>query len=163
VFLECFRKGGALEAVTTGRVPQFRAFLYGIVRNVARRFESKSQPVGIPLPELEARDASLSQLFDRNWAESIMIEAASLQRLRAAESGEEAIRRVELLRMRFEQNLPIREIAERWNVEPARVHHAYAQARQEFRDALKATVAFHQPGSPAELEREVSELLKALF
>jgi len=162
VFVECFRQGGALEAVAGGRVPQFRAFLYGIVRNVARRFESKSKPAGDPLPDLEARDASLSQLFDRRWAESIMIEAAQLQKSRAAEVGPEAVRRVELLRMRFEENLPIRSIAERWNVEPARLHHAFALARQEFRSALLTVASFHQPGSPADLEQEVAELLKAL-
>src|SRR5262245_32393833 len=53
VFVECFRAGGALEAVEAGRVPQFRAFLFGIVRNVARRFESRSQPAGGSLPEVE--------------------------------------------------------------------------------------------------------------
>src|SRR5947207_12417709 len=41
VFVECFRRGGALEAVGAGRVPDFRAFLYGVIRNVARRFESR--------------------------------------------------------------------------------------------------------------------------
>ena len=41
VFVECFRQGGVLDAATAGRVPSFRAFLYGVVRNVARRFESR--------------------------------------------------------------------------------------------------------------------------
>jgi RNA polymerase sigma-70 factor (ECF subfamily) len=41
VFVECFREGGALEAAGAGRVPSFRAFLYGVIRNVARRFESR--------------------------------------------------------------------------------------------------------------------------
>jgi RNA polymerase sigma-70 factor (ECF subfamily) len=40
VFVECFRQGGALEAAGADRVPSFRAFLYGVIRNVARRFES---------------------------------------------------------------------------------------------------------------------------
>jgi RNA polymerase sigma-70 factor (ECF subfamily) len=41
VFVECFRSGGALEAAGAGRVPSFRAFLYGVIRNVARRFECR--------------------------------------------------------------------------------------------------------------------------
>src|SRR5204863_5326677 len=41
VFVECFRAGGALEAAGAGQVDSFRAFLYGVVRNVARRFESR--------------------------------------------------------------------------------------------------------------------------
>src|SRR6516162_9529533 len=63
VFVECFREGGVLEAVGAGRVPGFRPFLYGVVRNVARRFESRP---GIPsgsLPEVAADEVSQSQLF----------------------------------------------------------------------------------------------------
>jgi hypothetical protein len=92
----------------------------------------------------------------------IMAEAARLQRQRATEGGPEAVQRVELLRLRFEENLPIGASAERWGTEAARLHHAYALARQEVRAALLEVVAFHQPGSPAELEQEAASLLKAL-
>src|SRR5262249_23588603 len=64
VFVECFRQGGALETAGAGRVPGFRAFLYGVVRNVARRFESRPRRPAGPLPEIAANEASLSQLFD---------------------------------------------------------------------------------------------------
>ena len=84
-------------------------------------------------------------------------------RRRAAEAGPEAVRRVELLRLRFEANLPIRAIAELWGIDAARLHHAYALARQEFRAALLAVVAFHQPGTPVEIEQEAAWLLKATF
>jgi DNA-directed RNA polymerase specialized sigma24 family protein len=162
VFVECFRQGGALEAAGAGRVPHFRAFLYGVVRNVARRFESRPVRAAGPLPEIVADDETQSQLFDRTWAQAVMAEAAQLQRRRAAEGGPEAVRRVELLQLRFEENLPIRTIAERWGVDAAKLHHAYALARQEFRAALLAVVAFHNPGSPAEIEQEAASLLKAL-
>ena len=52
VFVECFRQGGALEAAGAGRVPSFRAFLYGVVRNVARRFESRPVRAAAPPPEI---------------------------------------------------------------------------------------------------------------
>ena|SRR5947209_3160503 len=162
VFVECFRQGGALEAAGAGRVPHFRAFLYGVVRNVARRFESRPVRATGPLPEIVTDDETQSQLFDRTWAQAVMAEAARLQRLRAAEGGPEAVRRVELLQLRFEENLPIRTIAERWGVDAAKLHHAYALARQEFRAALLAVVAFHNPSSPAEIEQEAASLLKAL-
>jgi hypothetical protein len=42
-FVECFRRGGALEVEGAGRVPGFRAFLIGVTRNVARRFESRPE------------------------------------------------------------------------------------------------------------------------
>jgi RNA polymerase sigma factor (sigma-70 family) len=163
VFVECFRRGGALEAVGAGRVPSFRAFLYGVVRNVARRFEAPpAHPAG-PLPdEIGADEDSQSRLFDRAWAQAIMAEAARLQAQRAAQSGPEAVRRVELLRARFEENLPIRAIAERWGVDAATLHRAYALARKEFRAALLEVVAFHSPGGPEALEQEAADLLKAL-
>jgi DNA-directed RNA polymerase specialized sigma24 family protein len=162
VFVECFRQGGALEAAGAGRVPSFRAFLYGVVRNVARRFESRPVRAAAPLPEIQANEEGLSRLFERTWAQAIMTEAAQLQQRRASEGGPEAVQRVELLRLRFEEGLPIRTIAERWGVPAAGLHHAYALARQEFKADLLEVVAFHQPGSPAEVEQEAASLLKAL-
>jgi len=162
VFIQCFREGGAVEAAGVGRVPSFRAFLYGVIRNVARQFESRHVRATGPLPEFATDEASQSQLFDRAWAQAIMGEAAQLQRTRAEERGGEAVQRVELLRLRFEENLPIRAIAERWGVDPAPLHHAYALARKEFKAALLDVVAFHQPGSAVELEQEAASLLKAL-
>jgi len=162
VFVECFRQGGALEAVDAGRVPSFRAFLYGVSRNIARRFESR-QPNPSPLPdEIDANEESQSRLFERAWAQAIMGEAAKLQRKLATARGPEGVRRVELLRLRFEENLPIRTIAQQWGVDPAELHHAYATARKEFRAALLQVIAFHSPGSPEQLEHEATNLLKAL-
>jgi RNA polymerase sigma-70 factor (ECF subfamily) len=162
IFVECFRQGGALEAAGDGRVPSFRAFLYGVARNVARRFESQPRRPAGPLPKIAANEAGLSRLFERTWAQGIMTEAARLQRRRASERGPEAVRRVELLRLRFEEGLPIRTIAKRWGVPSAGLHHAYALARQEFKAALLEVVAFHHPGSPAEVEQEAASLLAAL-
>ena len=124
VFVECFRQGGVLDAVGADRVPSFRAFLYGVVRNVARRLENCPAPTASPLPEIEADKTSLSRLFERAWARAIMTEAAQLQRRRATKRGPEAVQRVELLRLRFEENLPIRTIAERWGVAAAGLHHS---------------------------------------
>jgi RNA polymerase sigma-70 factor (ECF subfamily) len=162
VFVECFRQGGALEAAGAGRVTGFRAFLYGVVRNVARRFEARPVRDAGPLPDVAADEVTLSRFFERAWAKAIMAEAAALQRRRAGDLGESALRRVELLRLRFEESLPIRAIAERWGVPAERLHHDYAVARKEFREALLEVVAFHHPGSAAEVETEAAGLLKAL-
>ncbi len=72
VFVECFRRGGALEAAGAGRVPGFRAFLYGVIRNVARRFESRPVRAAGTTPEIPADESSQSRLFDRTWARAIM-------------------------------------------------------------------------------------------
>jgi RNA polymerase sigma-70 factor (ECF subfamily) len=103
-----------LDAAGAGRVPGFRAFLYGVIRNVARRFETRPMRPAGPLREIAADETGLSRLFERSWAQAIMAEAAQLQQRQAGERGPEAVRRVELLRLRFEDNLPIRTIAERW-------------------------------------------------
>jgi RNA polymerase sigma-70 factor (ECF subfamily) len=162
VFVECFRHGGALEAAGAGRVPNFRAFLYGVVRNVARRFESRPARAARPFTDIAANEESLSQLFERTWAQAIMTETAQLQQRRARARGPEAVQRLELLRLRFEENLPIRTIAQRWGVPAAKLHHAYALARQEFKAALLDVVAFHHPGSPVDVEQEAASLVKAL-
>ena len=83
-----------------------------------------------------------------------MAEAGRLQRDRATERGLDAIQRVELLRLRFEENLPIRDIAVRWDTDPAIVHKSYAIARKEFRSALLEVVAFHHPGSRLSWKRK---------
>jgi len=138
----------------------------GVVRNVARQYETRRarRREQMPPSELEvaARDATLSRVFDRAWAREIMRHAAERQAERAAVKGEEALRRVELLRLRFHDGLPIRDIACRWNADPARLHHEYAQARQEFRAALLEVVTFHRPGNATEAEAEVGELLRNL-
>jgi hypothetical protein len=162
VFVECFLQGGVLDTAGSGRVPGFRAFLYGVIRNVSRRFESRPVCAADPLPEFATDAASQSRLFDRTWAQAIMAEAGRLQRGQAEERGAEAVQRVELLRLRFEENLPIREIAVLWATDPSIVHKSYALARKEFRSALLEVVAFHHPGSALELEEEAASLLKAL-
>jgi RNA polymerase sigma-70 factor (ECF subfamily) len=164
VFVECFRHGGALARIEPGR--GFRPFLYGIVRNVARRVETdRPREVHADLADLDRLpddDESQSRAFDRAWARGLLREAAALQEQHARQAGSEALRRVELLRLRFHDGLPIREVAGRWNVEPAVLHREYARARQEFRAALVEVIAFHHPGPSDEIEHECVGLLALL-
>ena len=65
VFVECFRQGGVLDAAKSSRVPNFRAFLCGVIRNVARRFESwPAHSAALP-SDLVANGACQSRLFER--------------------------------------------------------------------------------------------------
>lgn len=162
VFLDCFRDGGALERAEPGRPGGFRAFLYGVVRNVALRAERERAKGGLPLDSsFDAPDAqrTLSDAFDRAWAQALLRQAARLMEERARAAGPDARRRVEILRLRFREDLPIREIARLWNADAARLHHEYATAREEFRAALRDVVAEHQPGPPGEAEREAERLI----
>lgn len=51
-----------VRAAADGRVPSFRAFLYSVVRNVARRFESRPVRLADPLPDVAANEDSLSRV-----------------------------------------------------------------------------------------------------
>lgn len=165
VFIDCFRDRGALERFERERPGGFRGFLYGVTRIVALRFERSAArrraPVApdLEFDTLEADDPTLSKVFDRAWATSLLREARRLQAERAEEGGEEAKRRVELLRLRVVEGLPIREIARSWNLDADRLHKQYARARQEFRDALFDVVSIHHPGPPGEINRQCAELI----
>lgn len=87
-----------------------------------------------------------------------MHEAARRQRERSESLGDGALRRVELLEMRFEQDLPIREIARQWDMDPSALHREYAKARQEFKTVLLEILAFYHPHSTARMDQEISYL-----
>ena len=169
VFFDCFKHGGALGRLDQGRRVAFRTFLYGVVRNVALRYEERGakqrerQPPSTFDPEGVPEDGDrLSRAFDRAWARGLIARAAERQRASAHAKGEEAQRRVDLLRLRFSDGLPIREIAKQWGEDPARLHHEYARAREEFKDALREEVAYHDPGGARAVDQEVGELLALL-
>lgn len=166
VFLDCFKDGGALLRADPSRPGGFRAFLFGIARNAARHVEtrrarSREQQRGssFDMPD-DAPDHAA--VFDRAWALSLVQQAGARHAEAAASDGDRGRRRVELLRLRFQDDLPIREIAKLWNEAPALLHREYARAREEFKRALLDVVAEHQPGSPGEARREAVRLLGLL-
>jgi RNA polymerase sigma factor (sigma-70 family) len=167
VFLECFRSGGALARLSRHGSGAFRTFLYAVVRNVALRHEDRiragrqvafAEAGGVPEPP--AGDATPSVAFDRAWARTVLARARDRQR-RAAHQ-EDARRRVELLDLRFGDGLGIKEIAERWEMEPERVHTMYRRARAEFKLALFDELAFHGHADVSAVEGEAMRLLSLL-
>ncbi len=169
VFMECFREGGALGKADPGRPGGFRAFLFGVTRNVASRVEqrkARKREVAIDTAfgdaHADADSGDLAVVFDRAWAQSIMRQAWDLQEHTFAASDPGAAKRARLLRLRFEDGLPIREIAARWNEDAARLHQEYATARREFKRALRDVVSFHLPGASADVDTECARLLEAL-
>ena len=166
VFVACFAPAGVLARADPGRPGGFRSYLYGVVRNLARRVEagegSGRERAAADLDELPADDPSLARAFDRAWARALMREAARRQADQARGRGPAAVRRVELLRLRFHDGQPIREVARLWREDPAKLHHEYAAARQEFLAALREVVAFHHPGRPADVDRACAELIHLL-
>jgi RNA polymerase sigma-70 factor (ECF subfamily) len=167
IFVECFKRGGVLDRADRDRPGGFRPFLYGVVRHVALRVETakvreRQPPSDVDLEQIAGPDAALSRVFDRAWAKALLREVVDQQTEHARRAGEAAVQRVELLRLRFHEGLPIREIARRWGVAAAALHHEYARARQEFKAALLEVVAFHHPETTAEVERACAEFLTLL-
>ncbi len=169
VFIESFRDGGVLTRVDQDSPGGFRAFFYGVVRNVARRAEARHMrrrdqqpPTGFFNESPDGTEPRLSRIFDREWATTMMREAAALQRDNAEQKGPDAQRRLELLRLRFYEGRPIREIARLWDADPTDLHREYARARKEFRQALNEVVAYHLPGTAEAVERECAHLLELL-
>ena len=125
VFIACLREGGVLEGANPEHPSGFRALLFSVTRNIALRAEGNRgrrarQDPGSPV-ELDRTpndDPSLSRIFDREYARAIMVEARLEMGRRAAAEGPWAVRRVELLRLRFVEDQPIRAIAKLWQEDP---------------------------------------------
>ncbi len=163
VFVECYKEGGVLDRVSQAHPLGFRAFLFGVARNIARRFESgRPRPQALPADMCTADEDRWSVVFDRSWATTVMRQAAERLAERAAKVDDRAQRRVELLRLRFQEDLPIRDIAERWDLDPVHLHREYARARREFKEALSEVMEFHAPGPAADIEAECVRLLALL-
>ncbi len=169
VFLECFRVGGVLARADSNQPGGFRAFLYGVIRIVALRAESRlSRNAGrspastVDFAAIPSDEMTLSRLFDREWATAQVRAAAELHQERARMQGDEALRRVEILRLRFSEGLPIRDIARRWGIDAETLHRAQTRARREFKQALIDVVRFQHPTSGEEIQRECEEILAVL-
>jgi len=166
VFVACFKQGGALEGVEASPDRGFRSFLFGVVRNVARHMERTrgrrdARLQGEVDSELPGADPSLSRVYDRAYASALMREAAERMSDRARAGGGDQ-RSVDLLELRFQQGLPIREIARLWNADPGELHLAYARAAREFRRALGEVVGLSERCAPEHIDRECERLLALL-
>ncbi|MEM8885029.1 MAG: sigma-70 family RNA polymerase sigma factor [Planctomycetota bacterium] len=163
--LDCLRPGGAMERYDPAGAARLRSYLYSVVRYTALRLEKRERrdarkPIDGVAESVPAREARLSRVFDRAWANLVLQRAARRMR-EDARGDEEAVRRWELLQLRFGEDLPIRDIATRWDVPAEKLHRAYARARKEFEAALRAELAEECPGiPPGELGRECEALLE---
>ncbi len=169
IFVDCFRAGGVLERAEVDKPGGFRSFLYGVIRIAALRAEkgrthrdARASPTSVDLAGIAADETTMSRMFDREWARAQVRSAMRLQEQRAKRDGPEALRRVELLRIRFVDGKPIREIAEMWGVDPAQLHRDQTRGRREFKKALFDVIRAQSPGSDELVVLECEELLARL-
>ena len=94
----------------------------------------------------EAREEELGRGLDREWARLLMRDAAEHHARTALARGAAARRGVEVLRLRFQEGLAIRDIAARWNEDPAAVHRRYREAREGVSAVVAADRGVPQPG-----------------
>jgi RNA polymerase sigma-70 factor (ECF subfamily) len=169
LFVECLKPDGVLARADRS-VPQgFRALLGAVARNVALRFEARAARVsrasGSPsaISEVQADATSLAEALDRRWAIDLVREAAALHDHLARGGGDSARLRVELLRLRFGEDLSIATIAERLGRDQAFLHHQYAKARRDFLRCLHAVLEARYPGDDRRTARERSRQLIELL
>lgn len=167
VFLACFKADGALvraQAATKG----FRAFLFGVTRNVALQLERaqarrvrRTRSAELSFDVADAAP-SPAERFDQEYARTIVHEAIQTMHRRARLQGDAAMRRVELLRARFEDGRPVRDIAVEWRTDATRLHLESAKAAREFRSALREVVGIAEKCAPARVDAECERLLELL-
>jgi RNA polymerase sigma factor (sigma-70 family) len=169
VLLQCIRPRGALESVDPAYPSGFRAFLYGVTRNVAamaertrvRHRETQADSTGV-FRDI-ADEASLSGVFDRGWAELVVREARALLERRARLTGGRAALRAKALELRYQESLPPRDIAPRLGLDVKQVYKLLELGQLDFQEALLDVMALHVPAAgKAELERRCAELFTLL-
>ena len=70
--------------------------------------------------------------------------------------------RVKILRLRFEHQLPIRDIAERLALTPEHAHKEYARARKSFRTVLEDVINAHCSVDEGDIREHCREVLQLL-
>jgi hypothetical protein len=168
-FVESLKPGGALDSADPQR-GDFRSLLYGVVRNIARRFEeraakanARSSGQSVFLDDLPHQAAALSRVFDRAWARSLLREAVLHHQQESEQGGTDARRRFRVMRMRHDDGLAIREIAMALDVpDVAIIHNDYRQARRAFASHLRQVVGRHTGTEGAAVDRECRRLTELL-
>jgi RNA polymerase sigma factor (sigma-70 family) len=170
VLMECIKEGGPLAAACPDRPGGFRAFLRGVVRNLAKRAErdraradARCEDKPEDLGQVPESSDTPSRHEDREWARALMREAGEVHADQARQAGPDAERRLELLRLRFFDGLAYDEIAGRLQTDVEDLYRDYQKARGEFKAALVKTVRCHYPGMTAgEVKQKCADLLGML-
>lgn len=125
---------------------------------MARSFHRR-EAAAPELDQVPADADGLSTAFDRAWAQAVLQQAAHEHRAAAQLAGDDAVQRQEILRLRHDESLPVREIAARIGVDDVdSVHNDYRRARREFSRHLKKVLQAHTGSQGSELEAQLRRL-----
>lgn len=157
VFVQLFKPNGALQRVDASRPGGFRSYLYGVTAKVAAnqerllaRQQRNRQDVHSDMDHLQSPDAACSKAFDRAWAELIVREAYEAM-LGDRGAGATAALRMKVLKLRYQEGLPPREIAERLGFADVReVYQMLDVSKAHYARALREVVSRYHPSSSAD-------------
>jgi RNA polymerase sigma factor (sigma-70 family) len=160
VFVECMKREGALTRADAGRGP-FQYFLRGVAHNVAMR--AVAGPVHHLSADTEAmdmlvaEDLTASRVFDREYAQAILLRARALM----AQSSDERLG--EILRLRSEEGLSLGEVAARLNMTAQMVRNLNEKARAAFERTLLQVLESDDPSATrGEVVARAKDLIRLL-
>ena len=168
VFLACFQPEGVLERADPQQPGGFRAFLYGVARNVARRVETRRSRrreqtlAEDELVALPADEESLSRVFDRAWA-TVLLEQV-IVRLRdehGSEGKRDLYEKLKPFLMVGKSEIPYARAATDLNMSEGAVRVAVHRLRKRYRELLREEIA-QTLATPAQAAEEMQALFSAL-
>lgn len=172
VFVQFLRPGNLLDdgLKRLDSFVSFRAYLRGLVRNVARmterreyrRLEVQSPSSPFDPDALEAGETRCSVAFDRAWAKGVIAETIVVVSGREPGADPDVQRRYELVRLRFRDGLSVQEIADREGTSRFVIYRELEKAGQEFRDAMTEVLRKQAAGSDADIESQRRRILEML-
>jgi hypothetical protein len=155
VFDECFKHGEDLKDTVSDHDADFRRFLYKMAGLVSARAETKKSE------RFDGDESTLADAFDRAWARVLMRQAAT-QHAQNVKDDPAAVRRLELLRLRYYGGMQLDSIANIWHAERDDIEDQYQTARSEFETALMEVASYHMPRPKQEVADECERLLSIL-
>tara|TARA_R110002072_G_scaffold25443_6_gene85223 strand:- start:185426 stop:186262 length:837 start_codon:yes stop_codon:yes gene_type:complete len=168
VFLRIFSPGGPLTRVDKQRPSGFRAFLRGVLHNVAAELErrdrrDRTSPLDSDMLPIDQSEQSPSGAFDRVWAEMITDAAWELMREKA-KRDRWAQYRLQVLGHRYVDDMSCEQIAAQISeLTVDQVYRLLTAGRSQFRSALMTVLSAHHPELlPEELEQKCREVVEAL-
>lgn len=172
VFVQFLRPGNLLDdgLERLDAFVSFRAYLRGLVRNVARmterteyrRLEVQSPSASFDQNALEATETRCSVAFDRAWAKGVIAETIIVVSGRESGAAPDVRRRYELVRLRFRDGLSVQDIAAREGTSRFVIYRELEKAGQEFRDAMTEVLRRQAGGSNTDIESQRRRVLEML-